>query len=208
MAEDTKKINKEYYWLYGNTHTKGHKLTEEHKQKISNSNKNAKNKGAYFTKEYVCICCGNNYISSNKDTKYCSRSCTAKSRKVRKGFSVPDHVKEKISKTLTGKYTKEKAYQWIKDRTKLKDDSKERGGQLHREWSASVKKRDNWKCKIDNLDCEGRLESHHILSWKDYPELRYDISNGICLCKKHHPKKRNDEINLVSTFQQIVNKLN
>ena len=36
MAEDTKKINKEYYWLYGYTHSKGHKLTEEIKQKISN----------------------------------------------------------------------------------------------------------------------------------------------------------------------------
>ena len=74
--------------------------------------------------------------------------------------------------------------------------------------TTEVKKRDNWKCKIDNLDCEGRLESHHILSWKDYPELRYDINNGICLCKKHHPKKRNEEINLILTFQQIINNLN
>jgi hypothetical protein len=36
MAEDTKKINKEYYWLYGNTHTKGHKLTEKHHPKKRN----------------------------------------------------------------------------------------------------------------------------------------------------------------------------
>jgi len=36
MAQGTTEVNKKYYWLNGNTYTKGHKLTEEHKQKKRN----------------------------------------------------------------------------------------------------------------------------------------------------------------------------
>lgn len=113
-------------------------------------------------------------------------------------------TKLKISKSKKGQNSGEKSYQWIKDRTQLKDDSKERGGQLHREWSKSVKDRDGWICRIQNKDCSGRMESHHILSWKDHPELRYKINNGITLCHFHHPRKREDEINLSPYFQKMV----
>lgn len=95
-------------------------------------------------------------------------------------------------------------YLWIADRTKLKDDHKDRGGQLHREWSLQVKSRDNWKCRITNQDCNGRMEAHHILNWKDYPELRYQLNNGITLCHFHHPRKRIDEERYVKAFQELV----
>ncbi len=98
----------------------------------------------------------------------------------------------------------EKAYQWITDRSKLKDDHKDRGGQLHREWSKNVKNRDGWKCKISNGDCSGRLEAHHILGWTLHPGLRYEINNGITLCHYHHPRKRSEEKELSPYFQQMV----
>lgn len=98
----------------------------------------------------------------------------------------------------------EEHYRWIKDRTKLKDDSRDRGGQLHREWSKQVKNRDNWKCKFNNDDCQEGLVAHHILSWSKYPELRYEVNNGITLCHFHHPRKRNDEERLIPTFQKLV----
>ena len=93
---------------------------------------------------------------------------------------------------------------WIKDRSQLKDDHKDRGGQLHREWSKNVKSRDNWKCKIENNDCSGALEAHHILGWRSHPELRYKLNNGITLCHFHHPRKRVDEIKLIQTFTGLV----
>jgi len=99
-------------------------------------------------------------------------------------------------------------YSWIEDRTKLKDDSRDRGGQLHREWSQSVKNRDGWKCRISNQDCSGRLEAHHILGWTDHPELRYEVNNGITLCHFHHPRKRKDEIRLSPYFSSLVAKAN
>lgn len=97
----------------------------------------------------------------------------------------------------------EKHHAWIKDRTLLKDDHRNRGGQLHREWSNSVKNRDKI-CRIADVNCDGRLEAHHILGWTKYPELRYDIKNGITLCHAHHPRKKSDETKLSPYFQKLV----
>lgn len=71
-------------------------------------------------------------------------------------------------------------------------------------WSRDVKNRDGWECRITNEDCFGRMESHHILPWRDYPELRYDLNNGITLCHQHHPRKATDEARLASVFQSLV----
>lgn len=31
-----------------------------------------------------------------------------------------------------------------------------------------------------------RLKVHHIKKWSTHPRMRYDISNGITLCREHH----------------------
>lgn len=130
-----------------------------------------------------CTQCKNQFSAYYK-AKFCSQKCFGEYSKIH--------------------YRGEKIYNYKKDRTQLKDDSKERGGQLHREWSNSVKIRDGGKCKINNSDCKGRLEAHHILGWTKYSELRYEITNGITLCHFHHPRKREDEINLSPYFKELV----
>lgn len=92
---------------------------------------------------------------------------------------------------------------WIADRTKVKLD-KERGGPLHKQWSKKVKTRDGWRCRIDAKDCQGKVVAHHILSWRKYPNLRYEINNGITLCHFHHPRKRIDELASIPHFKQII----
>lgn len=111
-------------------------------------------------------------------------------------------VVEQISLSLTGKVGC-LSRRWIKDRTQVKLDT-ERGGTLHKQWSIQVKNRDGWKCRIANSDCEEKLESHHILSWKDFPEFRYQINNGIALCHFHHPRVRKEEKRLSPYFQDLV----
>lgn len=128
--------------------------------------------------------------------------------KMREAHLKPENIKIAMDNLKKINNWGENSPHWINDRTKLKDDHRIRGGQLHREWSVSVKKRDSWICRINNQDCNGRLESHHILGWKHYPELRYDINNGITLCHFHHPRKREDEINLSPYFQKLVAELN
>lgn len=78
----------------------------------------------------------------------------------------------------------------------------------YREWRMSVYKRDGFKCRIANKECSGQLEAHHILRWSSYPELRYELNNGITLCLAHHPRKRSEEAKLSPYFQQLVAEMN
>lgn len=48
-----------------------------------------------------------------------------------------------------------------------------------------VLKRDNYECQFCPNIYED-LEIHHILSWSKYPELRYELTNLITLCKICH----------------------
>lgn len=54
-----------------------------------------------------------------------------------------------------------------------------------KEWAKKVKIKHDFTC----LCCGqrgGKLHSHHIQSWKNKPELRFDIDNGVCLCYDCH----------------------
>ena len=72
----------------------------------------------------------------------------------------------------------------------------ERGWQFAR-WKKQIYKRDKYICqKCKSID---NLFAHHILSWKDYPDLRFKLSNGITLCgvchkKLHKNKTRNNPL--------------
>lgn len=60
------------------------------------------------------------------------------------------------------------------------------------------------KRRINDNDCKGKLEAHHILPWSQFPQLRYNINNGISLCHFHHPRKKIDEIKFVPIFKELV----
>lgn len=54
-------------------------------------------------------------------------------------------------------------------------------------WRKSVFIRDGFTCQI--CGSRGvRLNAHHIKSYAAYPELRFDISNGITFCEVCHKK--------------------
>lgn len=97
-------------------------------------------------------------------------------------------------------------WNWIEDRNKLKtkEGSEERRSTRYKEWRKKVVERDAWKCKINNKDCKGRLEIHHILGFTEHKELKYEVNNGITLCHFHHPRKINDEMRMIPVFQDIV----
>lgn len=93
---------------------------------------------------------------------------------------------------------------WIEDRTLLVTNEKKHLDYQYKIWMLSVKRRDGWKCRIADENCKGRLEAHHILNWKHYSELRYEVNNGITLCHTHHPRGRENEAKLSPYLQELV----
>ena len=54
------------------------------------------------------------------------------------------------------------------------------------EW---IKKRKEILQNIEKFTLKGdRIQAHHKKSWNDYPDLRYEMRNGITLCIPCHKK--------------------
>lgn len=55
----------------------------------------------------------------------------------------------------------------------------------YKKWREAVFIRDGFKCQICG-QVGGALNAHHIKTFKDFPKLRFEVSNGITLCEKCH----------------------
>ncbi len=110
--------------------------------------------------------------------------------------------KETIEKRIAH-FKGNKHWAWIEDRNIVLENDKKDTVE-YKQWRLSVYRRDTFKCKIGNGDCKGRIEAHHILPWREYEELRYEINNGITLCHFHHPFKKVDEKRLSPYFNGLL----
>lgn len=114
-----------------------------------------------------CPICGCKFSTYDKDAVYCSRACY-----------------NKYKKTLVG----ELSHFWKGGRTK--ESKLRRTSTDYKEWRLKVFTRDGFKCQ--SCGSVGRnLEAHHIKEVCDYPELIYDVNNGITLCHECHKKTDN-----------------
>lgn len=118
------------------------------------------------------------------------------------------HPKEKGGKAWNKglkfpQFSGENHPRYIKDRSKLIKQNR-RNDSAYKDWRMNVYRRDGFMCMLKDDNCKGRIESHHIYSWAEFPELRYDINNGITLCHAHHPTVRAEEKRLIPTFIGLV----
>ena len=166
-----------------------------------------------------CKTCGSEFIAHVRSlkkglSKFCSHSCTRST----------DEKKKKTSLSMMGKNT------WMKgrknhhsDETKKKLSNRWKGkgnpnwtlvraDRVNRfsmpeyfQWRKQVLTRDRG-CQLKDVECSGRLEAHHIKKWRDFPSLRFEASNGIILCSKHHDRTKFKEEKFEELFFGILNK--
>jgi hypothetical protein len=149
------------------------------------------NKGHAKQVEVSCRACSQRFVLKEYKLKWgagkhCSRKCLGVTKSRLRGAQTPNYKKDR---SLLAK-------------RQVRNDSAYVG------WRRAVWLRDNFKCKTANPNCAGRIEAHHILAWRDYPELRYQVNNGITLCHSHHPRVREEEKRLIPKFVELVSASN
>ncbi len=55
----------------------------------------------------------------------------------------------------------------------------------HRSWASAVINRDNATCRSCGISGV-EMHAHHVKSFADHPDLRFDPNNGVTLCHKCH----------------------
>lgn len=74
----------------------------------------------------------------------------------------------------------------------------------YKEWRKAVAKRDGYKCMWPNCGSKRSLVFHHIKRWADYPNLRFEVTNGITLCRRHHDAIWGKEQEYEQMFYKIL----
>jgi predicted restriction endonuclease len=100
-------------------------------------------------------------------------------------------------------YEKTKHYRAPRRRNRPRSQTRQNNLQYD-EWRKNVKERDGYKCQFPGCKDKKRLEAHHILPWSEYPTLRYNIQNGITLCRRHHNMVKGREHQFIKIFQDIL----
>lgn len=75
----------------------------------------------------------------------------------------------------------------------------------YKEWRLKVYKRDGYRCKMPGCYSQTRnIAAHHIYPKKKYPEIQFETSNGITLCKKCHEKTYGKEEQFITMLVRVV----
>jgi len=93
---------------------------------------------------------------------------------------------------------------WIKDRTLVKSENRcLRYSIRMSDWRKSVFERDDYTCCCCGV--RGHyLQAHHIKKFADHKELRFDVGNGITLCKRCHGRIRRREEDFEELFVEML----
>lgn len=117
-------------------------------------------------KHKPCDNCGDEiYVPRWKQSKFENHYCSPKCRAIHKAT------------VLVG----ENHHAYIKDRSKL---AKRRHSAENTHWRLAVLKRDGYLCQC----CYeyGETHVHHLKSFARFPELRFDVDNGVTMCEPCH----------------------
>lgn len=146
--------------------------------------------------EKVCGVCKKTFFDySCKKSKFCSKQCSNEGRKTRPLLWRTDNKphcvdcgKEVWYKSVRcGHCCKSGKNSWRWNGGITPANTKIRFSPKYIEWKLSVFSRDKKTC----MSCctkDRKLQAHHIKPFAEYPQLRFDINNGVSLCYSCHRK--------------------
>lgn len=172
--------------------TTGLSRSEETKRKISETSKGRKL--SEETKRSMSIARKGIKLSEEHKRKIGESNKGKTSwRKGKKFGPLSEKQKRDISKTLKGRHLPERSgknhYCW---KGGVGTENKRiRRSIEYKQWRESVFKRDDYTCYgCDNKG--GTLHPHHIYSFANYPEHRFDVWNGQTQCEECHTNLHNE----------------
>lgn len=112
----------------------------------------------------------------NESRRFCSVSCSKKGNKNRLGISYPAWNKGKPGPRGSANSN------W---RGGPKNTRDLRQTYEYKAWRTAIFERDDYTCQICDTK-GGMLNADHIKRFSEYPELRFDMSNGRTLCIECH----------------------
>lgn len=74
-------------------------------------------------------------------------------------------------------------------------------------WAKAVKTRDNWKCVVCGKSKPTKLEAHHLDSYLAHKDSRFEVNNGVTLCRSHHTdfhKKYGYDVTTLANFMEYL----
>lgn len=98
--------------------------------------------------------------------------------------STSEHIKEGTIKSCGCK-------RWLKGKDSpnwvegLDASLRSRDNAEYTQWRLKVYEKDNYICQCCG-ESKVKLNAHHLKSFTRFPEVRYDINNGVTLCEKCH----------------------
>jgi 5-methylcytosine-specific restriction endonuclease McrA len=77
----------------------------------------------------------------------------------------------------------------------------------YKQFRTEVLKRDKFTCQMCKAKGKKvRLHVHHIMKWASASSLRFDVDNGITLCRDCHEDINGKENHYISYFLEIIKK--
>lgn len=153
-----------------------------------------------------CRIAGYNAGKKMSDEQRATLSKIAKQRigdkSPRYGAVLSEKTKQKIANSLKGRFRGADNPQWRgghKNQRRAWHSRHE-----YKEWRNAVFQRDNYTCQKYGKPSNGDIQAHHIETWYEAPELRFEISNGIALCESCHRFIKGKECEYIEIFRAIL----
>jgi hypothetical protein len=139
-------------------------------------------------------------IIRSKETREKMSSAKSKSKHPLFGKHRSDKTKEKIRKGREGKYNGINNPNWKGGG--LNGDEMARRTTNYHYWRMACLLRDKFTCQKTGVS-GGKLNIHHINNFRDFPEFRLAIDNGITLSEKAHKEFHHIYGNKNNTREQL-----